>query len=59
MAPSFTVPYSIGALNCECFGPQIGVSTQRVPLESSQLASDPQIPAEAKFTSSLQSRGLR
>ena len=59
MAPSFTAPYSMGALNCECFGPQMGVSTQRVPFESSQLASEPQMPAEAKLTSSLQSSGLR
>ena len=59
MAPSFTGPFSMGALNWECFLPQIGVSTQRVPLESSQLASEPQMPAEAKLTSSLQSSGLR
>src|SRR5947209_7588010 len=59
MAPSFTGPFSMGALNCECFFPQIGVSTQRVPLASSQLASDPQIPADAKLTSSLHNSGLR
>ena len=59
IAPYFTLPFSIGALNAECFGPQIGVSTQRVPLESSQLASDPQMPADAKFTSSLQISGVR
>src|SRR3984885_6103470 len=59
MAPYLTAPYSMGALKAECFGPQMGVSTQRTPLESSQLASEPQIPADAKFTSSLQSSGLR
>src|ERR1700683_581173 len=59
MAPYFTAPYSMGALNAECFGPQMGVSTQRTPLESSQLASEPHMPADAKFTSSLQSSGLR
>src|SRR5947199_175982 len=58
IAPSFTGPCSIGAWNCECFAPQNGVRTQRVPFESSQLASEPQMPADAKFTSSLQSRGL-
>ena len=26
-APRVTSPYSIGALNCECFGPQNGIST--------------------------------
>src|ERR1700677_2527236 len=59
MAPYFTGPYSVGALKAECFGPQIGVSTQRTPLESSQLASEPQMPADAKLTSSLHSSGLR
>src|SRR5215470_4544163 len=59
IAPSFTGPFSMGALNEECLAPQIGVSTQRVPLESSQLASEPQIPALAKLTSSLQISGLR
>src|SRR5260370_4905853 len=58
-APYFTSPYSTGALNAECLAPQIGVSTQRVPFASSQLASDPQIPADAKFTSSLHTSGLR
>ena len=57
MAPYFTLPFSMGALNAECFGPQIGVSTQRVPLASSQLAIDPQMPADAKLTSSLQMSG--
>jgi hypothetical protein len=37
IAPSLTGPFSIGALNFKCFGPQNGVSTQRVPFESSQL----------------------
>src|SRR5262245_31560104 len=59
IAPSLTGPYPIGALNFECFGPQNGVSAQRVPFESSQLASDPQMPAEAKLTSSLQISGVR
>src|SRR5215213_407577 len=54
MAPYLIGPFSIGALNLECFGPQNGVSTQRVPFESSQLAIEPQMPAEAKLTSSLQ-----
>src|SRR4030095_11476584 len=57
--PYLTVPYSIGALKAECFGPQKGVSAQRVPFESSQLAIEPQMPAEAKFTSSLQIKGVR
>src|ERR671924_781575 len=58
IAPYLTGPYSMGALNFECFGPQNGVSTQRVPLfESSQLAIEPQIPADAKLTSSLQISG--
>src|SRR3954452_23443563 len=56
-APSFTWPFSMGAENFECFGPQNGVSTQRVPFESCQLAIEPQMPAEAKFTSSLQING--
>src|ERR1700722_2804214 len=59
IAPYFTVPYSMGALKAECFAPQMGVSTQRTPLESSQLANEPQIPADAKLTSSLQISGLR
>src|SRR5436309_11066032 len=59
MAPYFTSPYSTGALKAECFGPQNDVSTQRVPFESSQLAIEPQMPADAKLTSSLQSSGLR
>src|SRR5580704_17204976 len=59
IAPYFTGPYSMGALKAECFGPQMGVSTQRTPLESSQLAREPQMPADAKLTSSLQSSGLR
>src|SRR5258708_21290942 len=59
MAPSFTTPFSMGDLNLGCFGPQNGVSTQRVPFASSQLASEPQIPADAKLTSSLQISGLR
>ena len=42
-----------------CFGPQNGVSTQRVPLASSQVASEPQMPAEAKLTISLQISGVR
>src|SRR5262245_28083277 len=63
-APCITGPCSIGYLNCGCFGPQKGVRTQRVPLESSQLAIDPHTPAAAKLTSSLQrsavrSRGVR
>src|SRR5262252_4061722 len=59
IAPFLTGPYAIGALNFECFGPQNGVNTQRVPFESSQLAIDPQTPAEAKLTSSLQISGVR
>src|SRR5438067_11455425 len=59
IAPSLTTPFSIGALNFECFAPQNGVNTQRVPFASSQLASDPQIPADAKLTSSLQMSGVR
>ena len=50
---------SMGALNFECLAPQMGVRTQRVPFASSQLASEPQMPAEAKLTSSLQMSGLR
>src|SRR5262249_57181245 len=59
MAPYFTGPHSTGALKAECFGPQNGVSAQRVPFESSQLAIEPQMPAEAKLTSSLQISGVR
>src|SRR5919198_6666671 len=59
MAPYFTLPYSTGALKAECFGPQKGVSTQRVPLASAQLAIEPQMPADAKLTSSLQISGVR
>src|ERR1700727_1105464 len=59
IAPYFTGPFSMGALKAECFGPHIGVSTQRTPLESSQLAREPQMPADAKLTSSLQISGLR
>src|SRR4051794_32590809 len=58
IAPFFTVPFSIGAENFECLAPQKGVSTQRVPFESSQLAMEPQMPADAKFTSSLQTSGV-
>src|SRR5215204_1535116 len=58
-APSFTFPYSSGALKAECCGPQKGVSTQRVPSVSAQLAIEPQMPAEAKLTSSLQISGVR
>src|SRR5215475_9580663 len=58
-APFLTGPFSSAALNFECFGPQNGVSTQRVPFESSQLAIDPQMPAEAKLTPSLQISGVR
>src|SRR5262245_25356918 len=53
-APFLTAPFSTGAVNLECFGPQKGDNTQRVPLASSQLASEPHTPAEAKLTSSLQ-----
>src|SRR5215475_15789546 len=59
IAPFLTGPYSSGALNFECFGPQNGVSAQRAPFESSQVAIEPQMPAEAKFTSSLQMSGVR
>src|SRR5215207_8699029 len=59
IAPYLTGPFSIDALNLECFGPQNGVNTQRVPFASSQLAIEPQIPAEAKLTSSLQISGVR
>src|SRR5262245_29995280 len=44
IAPFLTGPYSIGARNFECFGPQKGVNTQRVPFESSQLAIEPRRP---------------
>src|SRR4029453_5748538 len=57
--PRTTSPYSIGALNCECFGPQNGTYSQRVPFDSSQVASAPQVPAAAKLTSSLQMSGVR
>src|SRR5215470_926535 len=59
IAPYLTGPYSCGALNFECLGPQKGVRTQRVPFESSQLAIEPQTPADAKLTSSLQISGVR
>src|SRR5262249_47197669 len=59
IAPYLIGPCSIGALNFECFGPQNGVSTQRVPFESSQLAIEPPMPADAKLTSSLQISGVR
>ncbi len=59
IAPCTTCPCSIGALNSECFGPQNGISTQRVPLDSSQVASAPQTPAPANCTSSLQTSGVR
>ena len=59
MAPFFTGPFSIGALNLECFGPQKGVNTQRLPCGSSQLVSEPQMPASAKSTISLQMSGVR
>src|SRR5215470_1085367 len=59
IAPYLTGPFSIGALNLECFGPQKGVNTQRAPFESSQLAIEPQTPAAAKLTSSLQSSDVR
>ena len=39
--------------------PQKGVSTQRVPFGSTQVAMEPQMPAEAKFTSSLHMMGVR
>ena len=47
IAPCTTSPCSIGALNFECFGPQNGMSTQRVPSVSSQVESAPQIPPSA------------
>src|SRR5262245_6187434 len=59
IAPYLIGPYSSGALNFECFGPQKGVSTHRAPFESSQEAIEPQTPAEAKLTSSLQIKGVR
>src|SRR5215475_3435309 len=59
IAPYLTGPFSTGALNLECFGPQKGVSAQRVPLASSHVAIEPQMPAEAKLTSSLQINGVR
>src|SRR5262245_7655296 len=59
ISPYLIGPYSIGALNFECFGPQKGVNTQRVLFESSQLAIEPQMPADAKLTSSLQISGVR
>src|SRR5262244_1463320 len=59
MAPYLIGPYSSGALNFECFGPQNGVSAQRAPCKSSQLAIGPGRPADAKLTSSLQIRGVR
>src|SRR5215813_15401911 len=58
-APCATGPCSIGAVNCECFGPQNGTRTHRVPLDSSHVASAPQTPAPANCTSSLQMRGVR
>src|SRR5262249_6487545 len=59
IAPYLIKPCSIGALNFECFGPQNGPSTQRIPFESSQLPIEPQTPADAKLTSSLQISGER
>src|SRR5262245_20062229 len=59
IAPSLIGPYSRGALNFECFGPQKAVNTQSGPFESSHVAIDPQMPAEAKLTSSLQISGVR
>ena len=34
---SVTLPFSIGALNAECFGPHVGVSTHRVPFAKGRL----------------------
>ena len=59
MAPCTTWPCSIGALNSECFGPQNGISTHRVPSASSHVDSAPHGPADAKCTSSLQTSGVR
>src|SRR5207247_5829671 len=58
IAPYTTWPCSTSALNCRCFGPQNGVNTQRVPLDSSHVARAPQTPI-VKFTSSLQRSGVR
>ena len=46
--------FMIGALYCECTGPQNGASTQRVPFDSSHVESAPQLPMSWKSTSSLQ-----
>src|SRR6266699_1172133 len=59
IAPSVTSPCSTGALKSECLGPQNGANTQRVPFASTQLASAPQMPAEAKLTPSLHKSGVR
>src|SRR5262245_20753849 len=59
IVPNLTGPFSIGAENFECFGSQNGVSAQRAPLASSQVAIDPHMPAEAKLTSSLQISRVR
>src|SRR5580704_13033466 len=56
--PFFVTPLVIGNLNCECAGPQNGLNTQRAPFASTYVASEPQMPAEAKFTSSLQNIGV-
>jgi hypothetical protein len=57
-APLTTCPYSSGAENCGCFGPQNGISTQRVPSLSSHVASALQGPAAANWTSSLHTSGV-
>src|SRR5262245_40834202 len=57
-APCTTGPCSIGAVNCDCLGPQHADRTHRVPLASSQVASAPQTPAPANCTSSLQMSGV-
>src|SRR5262249_21797291 len=57
-APCTTGPCSIGAVNCECFGPQNGTRIHRVPFDSSHVASAPQTPAPANCTSSLQMSGV-
>src|SRR4249920_4059751 len=46
--------FMVGALYCEWTGPQNGASTQRVPFDSSQVESAPQLPMSWKSTSSLQ-----
>src|SRR3954452_22488421 len=57
--PFSTAPYENCGLNLEAAGPQKGTNTHTVPSASSQLARLPQTPAAAKFTSSLQTRGVR